>query len=162
MTRDANDITHATRSDLPRLFEVWEASVRATHGFLSEADIQMLIPFVKDGLAHFLPLYCLRDNDGEVYAFLGVASDAIEMLFVHPEHRGRGAGRALIEFAVQSLRATRVDVNEQNTQAVEFYHHLGFRLIRRSPRDSLGNPFPLLHLALATDVAADRVKEVAV
>ncbi len=40
----AVDTTNAR--DLPRLFEVWESSVRGTHSFLSEDDIQ-LSPLVK-------------------------------------------------------------------------------------------------------------------
>ena len=40
-------INKANKQDLPRLFEVWESSVRATHSFLTEAGIQSLIPLVK-------------------------------------------------------------------------------------------------------------------
>jgi hypothetical protein len=33
--------------DLPRLLAVWESSVRATHSFLTEADIHSLSPLVE-------------------------------------------------------------------------------------------------------------------
>ncbi len=46
----------------------------------------------------------------------------------------------------QYLDALKVDVNEQNPQAVGFYEHMGFEVISRSPLDSLGKPFPLLHM----------------
>ena len=36
--------------DMPRLAEVWEASVRATHDFLDEADIDQFRPIVRDEL----------------------------------------------------------------------------------------------------------------
>lgn len=85
-------ITLAGESDLPRIFEVWESSVRATHAFLTEDDRQFLIPLVKAGLAEFGPLQCLRDPEGRVFAFMGVEGVKIEMLFVHADHRGRGAG----------------------------------------------------------------------
>jgi putative acetyltransferase len=146
MAKALQEITRACESDLPRIFEVWEASVRATHHFLSETDIQFLIPLVKQELAHFSPLYCLRDSGGEVYAFMGVANAKIEMLFVHPSKRGIGAGRALVEYAIDALNANLVDVNEQNEQAVVFYQFLGFRLINRSPLDPSGKPFPILHM----------------
>jgi len=141
-------ITKTNEQDLPRLFEVWESSVRASHSFLTEADIQSLIPLVKHELANFKPIYCLRAGDGEPVAFLGVAGFKIEMLFVHPSNRGSGAGRLLSEFAIKMLHASSVDVNEQNYQAIGFYRHLGFRRIGRSPLDPAGNPFPILHLAL--------------
>ena len=141
-------ITKTNEQDLPRLFEVWESSVRASHAFLTEADIQSLIPLVKRELADFKPIHCLRAGDGKPFAFLGVAGFKIEMLFVHPGNRGSGAGRLLSEFAIKVLHASSVDVNEQNYQAIGFYRHLGFHRTGRSPLDPAGNPFPILHLAL--------------
>jgi len=142
-------ISQANAADLPRLFEVWETSVRATHDFLTEAAIDGLKPLVRDLLADFTPLHCLRDDTGRPYAFLGVADGTIEMLFVHPDHRGTGAGRTLVTFAIATAGARKVDVNEQNHQATGFYAHLGFRTVGRSPVDPFGNPYPILHLELA-------------
>jgi putative acetyltransferase len=142
------EITLASADDRPQLFEVWEASVRATHLFLSEADIEALTPLVKDELGRFEPVHCLRDAAGRIYAFMGIAAAKIEMLFIDPAHRGRGAGRLLVEFAINVLGADAVDVNEQNVQAVGFYERLGFRRVGRSELDSTGNPFPLLHMKL--------------
>jgi putative acetyltransferase len=143
----------ACAQDLPWLFQVWESSVRATHSFLTDVDIQSLIPLVKTELANFDPIYCLRDDQGKPFAFLGVAAFKIEMLFVHATNRGRGAGRLLTEFAIQELHANTVDVNEENVQALAFYRHIGFRQISESALDAAGLPFPLLHLALAGDTA---------
>jgi len=39
-----------------------------------------------------------------------------------------------------------VDVNEQNPDAIKFYLAAGFTIVGRSPLDSGGRPFPLLHL----------------
>ena len=87
------EISLARETDLPRIFDVWLASVRATHAFLTEADIQGLIPLVQEGLPQFGPIHCLRDASGSVYAFLGVDHSKVEMLFVDPARRGTGAGR---------------------------------------------------------------------
>jgi putative acetyltransferase len=141
-------IDKATAADTSRLFAVWEASVRATHDFLTEEAIAMLVPLVRDLLGTFSPLYCLRDGTGAPYAFIGVADGNIEMLFVHPDRRGGGAGRALTRFAIDTLGATKVDVNEQNGQAAGFYARMGFRQVGRSERDPFGHPYPILHLAL--------------
>jgi putative acetyltransferase len=69
------------------------------------------------------------------------------MLFVHPDHRGRGVGRTLAGHAIAAGART-VDVNEQNAQAVGFYERLGFVVVGRSERDADGKPFPILHMAL--------------
>lgn len=132
--------------DFPRVVEVWEASVRATHLFLSEADIQFFKPIVYDALPQLKDLLCVRDEAGQAAGFIGVVEDKIEMLFVHPLWRGQGIGRRLLTYAVQTLGATKVDVNEQNEQAVGFYLRMGFEVGSRSELDGLGKPFPLLHL----------------
>ena len=140
-------ITLANAGDAARLFDVWESSVRATHHFLAERDIQAPAPIVRRLLQEFSPIHCLRDEAGVPFAFLGVADGVIEMLFVHAARRGDGAGRTLVEFAVRECAARAVDVNEQNEPACGFYRHMGFETVRRSETDPFGNPFPILHLA---------------
>jgi putative acetyltransferase len=143
-----SQITKATEADLPRLFEVWESSVRATHSFLSETDLNSLVPLARAEIATFKPIYCVRNADGLPIGMLGVEGSKIEMLFIHADDRRSGAGRMLVEFAIQELRANSVDVNEQNEAAIGFYQRMGFRVKSRSPLDSLGNPFPILHMVL--------------
>jgi putative acetyltransferase len=70
------------------------------------------------------------------------------MLFIHPEHRGKSIGKFLLDYAVNHLNITKVDVNEQNEQAVGFYKHCGFEIIGRSKLDALGKPYPILHMEL--------------
>lgn len=154
MLRDA--IESVEPRDAPRLVAVWEASVRATHHFLSEADIAHFRPLVRQGLVGSLEMACVRDADGQVAGFIGVAGRKIEALFVHPAWRGAGIGRRLTEYAITQWGVDEVDVNEQNEQAVGFYHKMNFPTRGRSPVDGLGNPFPLLHLKRSQHrVAAD-------
>lgn len=131
-----------------RLLEVWEASVRATHQFLSEPDIDFFRPLVVPGLRRMEHLLCVRDAGGVLVGFVGVAKGMIEALFVHPSWHRMGVGRRLTTYAVVELGATKVDVNEQNEQAVAFYLHLGFRIEGRSNVDGMGKPFPLVHMRM--------------
>ncbi|WP_350223374.1 GNAT family N-acetyltransferase [Pedobacter faecalis] len=62
-------------------------------------------------------LFGVSDQQG-VSGFIGVESNHIQMLFIHPRVRGRGIGRALVSYAIDALNATQVDVNEQNEHAV--------------------------------------------
>lgn len=128
---------------------VWEASVRATHHFLPESDIQYFKPLILNQYLDSVQLSCLKDQQGKIAGFLGVAGGKIEMLFIHPDVRGQGVGKQLLLYAVQELGAKKVDVNEQNEQAVGFYQHLGFKVIGRSPVDGMGKPYPLLHMEIA-------------
>ena len=111
-------ISKVRADDLPRVVEVWEAAVRATHHFLSESDIQFFKPLIPEAISQAAELVCVRDGSGQVAGFLGVEDDKVEMLFVHPTWRGQGLGGRLLRYAVEVLGARLVDVNEQNGQAL--------------------------------------------
>lgn len=136
-------------TDYQRVVEVWEESVRATHDFVAETDIDVFKPLLRDGLPHVDHLLCQRDAAGQVVGFIGVVGEKVEMLFIHPDWRGRGIGARLLSYAVTQLGATLVDVNEQNTHAVGFYLHQGFEVIGRSALDGTNKPYPLLHMRLS-------------
>ena len=70
------------------------------------------------------------------------------MLFIHPAHRGKSIGKTLLEYAISNLKVTKVDVNEQNNDAIGFYKRYGFEAIGRSETDASGKPYPILHLEL--------------
>lgn len=135
--------------ELDDLVEVWEASVRATHDFVTEADIQFFKPVVRNHALPSIALRCIRGSDNRPVGFVGVLNGKIEMLFIHSEYRGQGLGRTLIEYALQHLNATELDVNEQNGQAVGFYQRMGFVVVGRSQVDGMGKPYPLLHMTFA-------------
>ena len=136
-------------SDYPELTQVWEASVRATHHFLPEADILYFRPLVQNELLKSVKLFCIRDPHAGILGFSGLAGDTLEMLFVRPDQFGHGIGKRLLLHAVEQEGARRVDVNEQNPRALAFYQHMGFVVQRRSPLDAMGKPYPILHLELA-------------
>ncbi len=134
--------------DYARIVDVREASVRATHDFVAESDIRIFKPMVCGELPH-TDLAGVRDADGVVVGFIGTAQRKVEMLFIHPDYRGQGIGRALLSYAINERGATMVDVNEQNDQAVGFYLRMGFEVVGRSELDANGKPYPLLHMRLA-------------
>ena len=143
-------IEQADAGDYQTLIALWEASVRATHHFLQEADIIALKPLILEHYFAAVDLVCARGEE-KIAGFCGVHDGNIEMLFIAPEARGRGVGRLLVAYAINRQGARRVDVNEQNAQALGFYQPLGFGVTGRSPLDGQGKPYPLLHMALAAE-----------
>jgi putative acetyltransferase len=135
-------------TDRPRLLEVWEAAVRATHHFLAEEDILFYRRMLAEQYFDLVRLTCLRDDNGRIQGFAGTAEDRLEMLFVDPAAHGRGFGKALLHHAIDHDGVRLVDVNEQNPDAVAFYLSQGFEQIGRSALDGADRPFPLLHLRL--------------
>lgn len=140
------EIVRCTEEDYETLAGIWERSVMATHSFLKEEDFfEIKAALIPDYFPN-VDLYAIADND--VYAgFIGLSPDSIEMLFIDSDRRGQSYGSALIEFAKQR-GATKVDVNEQNPSALNFYKAKGFCMIGRDETDDAGRPYPILHLSL--------------
>ncbi|WP_318364712.1 GNAT family N-acetyltransferase [Enterobacter sp.] len=139
-----------TQIHYPVLLEVWESSVRATHDFLQEQDIQALRPLLLHAYFPVLTIKIARLScDDSIQGFIGVSEKRIEMLFVRAEQRGKGIGKLLLRHAINELGADELDVNEQNPQAVNFYKKNGFFTVGRSEVDGQGRPYPLLHMKLS-------------
>lgn len=136
------------KTEYQEVVQLWESSVRATHHFLKEEDIEYFKPLILNTYLDAVELRCMRNDENNILGFLGVAEQNLEMLFIDPEHRGKGVGKSLLDHAMENLNVTKVDVNEQNEQAVGFYEHFGFEVIGRSELDSSGKPYPILHMAL--------------
>ena len=133
--------------DHNELLNVWEASVRVSHNFLAEEDIQAYKRLIGSAYLKSLSLYCIKQQ-GFIAGFLGVDDKLIQMLFVHPTYMRQGVGKALLNFAISVCKTTEVDINEQNTQALAFYKGFGFEQFERFKSDAAGKPFPILNLVL--------------
>ncbi len=131
---------------LRQLLDIWEKSVRATHHFLSDAEIQQIKKYVPEALSNVQHLLVAKKESGKIVGFLGVEFQKIEMLFLLPEERGKGFGKTLVQYAIKKYAVCEVTVNEQNPSAKGFYEHLGFKLYKRSETDEQGNPYPILYL----------------
>jgi putative acetyltransferase len=129
------------------MISVWERSVRATHHFVQPCDIDYFKGRVQEIDFSAFPVFCLLMEDA-VIGFLGVAEDGIEMLFLDPDYIGKGFGKKLMQFALGTLKANKVDVNEQNEKAVQFYQKFGFITYDRTEKDPEGKDYPILKMKL--------------
>lgn len=143
----AVELRPARADDHDALFAIWLAAVRATHAFLAPEDIEVYAAMVRQD---YLPaaLLTVAAVDGRPAGFLGRAGSHVEALFVAPAYHGHGIGRRLILDAAAQAggAALTVDVNEQNSGGVTFYHRLGFTVTGRTAVDPTGRPYPLLHM----------------
>lgn len=133
-------------TDHPRLMEIWESAVLNTHDFFKEEDFlyyeeQLPVYFQHVTLFGF-------EQEGILIGFMGIAEGNLEMLFIDNKYRGAGIGKKLITYAIDNLQVTKVDVNEQNVQAVGFYEYMGFNIYKRSNLDGEGKEYLILHMQL--------------
>ncbi|MDQ7990268.1 MAG: GNAT family N-acetyltransferase [Candidatus Dactylopiibacterium sp.] len=137
----------ATPADHAHLLALWRDSVLASHAFLSEPEVDAILPCVRDAALPALEVWLIEDGPRAIVGFMGLDGASLEALFVAPAWFGRGAGRLLVAHARRLKGALRVSVNEQNPAALRFYLAQGFEVVGRSPTDADGRPYPLLHLA---------------
>ena len=140
------EVKERTPDLIKGLLEVWENSVRATHLFLSDSEIQSIKKYVPQALNEVLHLLIAEDESGRPVAFMGVEAGSLEMLFIAPEERGKGLGKRLIQYGIKNYSVEKLTVNEQNPQAKGFYEHMGFQVYKRTDLDEQGNPYPLLYM----------------
>ncbi|MCI8609858.1 MAG: GNAT family N-acetyltransferase [Firmicutes bacterium] len=131
-----------------RLIEVWEKSVKATHLFLSEGEVQEIKKYLPQALNEIAHLIIVENKDSCPVAFMGIEEKKLGMLFITPEERGKGLGKRLIQYGIENYAINELAVNEQNPQAKVFYEHMGFHVYKRTDHDEQGNPYPLLYMKL--------------
>lgn len=131
---------------IAQLLEVWESSVRATHLFLSENEIKHIKAYVPQALKE-VPVLIMIQNELEIpVGFMGIQEQHLEMLFISDNERGKGFGKALLQYGIEHYSITDLAVNEQNPLAKGFYEHMGFSVYKRTELDEQGNPYPLLYM----------------
>lgn len=149
MEKKIVQVQERTQQLIRQLLKVWESSVRATHDFLSEEEIVKIREYVPMAIENVEHLIIAEKESGEPAAFMGIDGNRLEMLFLSPEARGKGLGKRLLQYGIETYNIQELTVNEQNPQAVGFYEHMGFQTYKRTDHDEEGNPYPLLYMRLS-------------
>lgn len=132
---------------IEQLLSVWENSVKATHLFLSEKEIEGIKKYVPQALNE-IPYLIIVENENQVpLGFMGIVEQHLEMLFISHEERGKGLGKELLQYGIKKYSINDLAVNEQNPLAKGFYEHMGFKVYKRTDNDEQGNPYPLLYMS---------------
>ena len=144
------EVQDRNQSLLDALLDIWEQSVRATHLFLSDAEVNAIRTYVPQALKSVEHLIAAEAE--KPIGFMGVQNGRLEMLFLAPEERGKGIGKQLLQYGIENYGIVELTVNEQNPQAVGFYEHMGFETYKRTDLDEEGNPYPLLYMKRVREI----------
>ena len=112
-------------ADEDDLIRVWLASTIPGQPFLPEEQWRAMEPEVREQLLPIAETWIV-DEGGELVAFVALLDNLIGALFTHPDHQGKGHGRALIEHARGRFDPVLVEVFESNEKAIGFYRSCGF------------------------------------
>ena len=140
------EVKDRTASLTEQLLKVWESSVKATHLFLSEDEIENIKKYVPQSLKE-VPYLIIIENKNQIpVGFMGITEQHLEMLFISNEERGKGLGKKLLQYGIEKYSINDLAVNEQNPLAKGFYEHMGFEVYKRTEYDEQGNHYPLLYM----------------
>lgn len=142
------EIKERTPLLIQQLLEIWEKSVKATHLFLSDSEIENIKEYVPQALKEIPHLIVVENENEFPIAFMGINGQKLEMLFISSEERGKGVGKKLIRYGIETYSINELTVNEQNPLAKGFYKHMGFQVYKRTDNDEQGNPYPILYMKL--------------
>ncbi|WP_440990008.1 GNAT family N-acetyltransferase [Haloarchaeobius baliensis] len=154
---------HATTEDVPEIIGVAERSWEHDYpGILTRETAREAVAewydtdrLELDAVAADTALVVAIDEDadedraGPVVGFLhGVVDDdtgTLLRVYVDPEQRGEGMGRALVEYAIDDFDTRGVErveamVLAANEPGNEFYESLGFELVQRATTTIGGEP----------------------
>ena len=118
--------------------------MRATHLFLSDAEVKAIRAYVPQALKSVEHLIVAETE--KPIGFMGIQNRRLEMLFLAPEERGKGLWKQLLQHGIETYGIVELTINEQNPQAVGFYEHMGFETYKRTELDEESNPHPLLYM----------------
>jgi ribosomal protein S18 acetylase RimI-like enzyme/ribosomal protein S27AE len=134
---DQLTIRGAERDDIARVREIARDSLTSSYA-LSPDDIEMLVEvaFAEDALAECLDdaaaSLLVAEDDG-IVGFVTTTDGEVDWLHVDPERRGRGAGTALFERAVETLDdgsgPVQATTLAANTQSGAFFERFDFERV---------------------------------
>jgi putative acetyltransferase len=130
------------------VIQVWLAATIPGQAFLPGEHWRAMEPEIRQELMPAAETWVVED-EGEVVAFVSLLGDLIGGLFTHPDHQGKGHGRALVEHAHQRHDPVFVEVFEANEAAIRFYRARGFVDHERHLDEESGLPQLILRLGSA-------------
>lgn len=124
----------------------WESGSNIAHPFLTEEFQEQErhnIPNV------YLPVAetWVIEHDGKVIGFVALIGNEVGGLFVKSEFHGTGAGRALMDKAVELRGILEVEVFKENDIGRKFYDQYGFQVLNETVHEPTGNAVFRLRLA---------------
>lgn len=84
------EVNKKTSTLINQLLEVWENSVRATHLFLSNEEIENIKKYIPQAISDISHLIIAKNDNNTPIAFMGIENEKLEMLFIRNNERGKG------------------------------------------------------------------------
>lgn len=111
--------------DLDAVLDIWYEASLLAHPFLTQEFLESERRNIRE---IYMPeaetWVCV--TEGRVRAFIALLGNEVGAIFAHPDHHGRGLGRALMDKAVDLRSELHLDVFKENAIGRAFYDRYGF------------------------------------
>ena len=104
------EVNDRTSTLINELLEVWEDSVKATHLFLSNEEIENIKRYVPKALNGVEHLIIIENETDQPIAFMGIEAKKLEMLFIKNSERGKGLGKHLLNYGIENYNVNELAV----------------------------------------------------
>jgi len=121
-------IRNFTAADKDEVIILWNLCGLIVPSNNPEKDIELKMSFQPE-------LFFIAESEKKIIGTVMTGYDGhrgwLNYLGVHPEYRGVGCGRMLVEFSIQKLKELNcpklnLQVRNSNTSVIDFYKRLGF------------------------------------
>jgi len=121
-------IKNFTAADKDEVIILWNLCGLIVPSNNPEKDIELKMSFQPE-------LFFIAESEKKIIGTVMTGYDGhrgwLNYLGVHPEYRGVGCGRMLVEFSIQKLKELNcpklnLQVRNSNTSVIDFYKRLGF------------------------------------
>lgn len=123
-------IRKMTPNDLQSVVEIWLETNLEAHDFITPNYWVDNKDEVQNALAQ-AEVY-VYEKDTTVAGFVGLDGTYIAGIFVSPQHRSSGIGKALLDYIKDLKTELQLAVYQKNERAIKFYNREGFAIIEES------------------------------
>ena len=128
------EVNEGTQDLIQQLLMVWEKSVRETHLFLLDAEIENIkqyVPEALSGVAHLIIANIVAMEDEIIVGFGDIdKSGYLDRLYVHKDYQRNGIASALCEKLEQSVTDNKI-VTHASITAKPFFEQRGYCIVKK-------------------------------
>ncbi len=126
-----------SRSDIPRIMQIWLDGNKEAHCFVPAAYWEEHAPAVEEQLLQAEVYVC--EVDGEARGFAGLQGSYLAGIFVESAYRSMGIGKQLLDYVKSVYPYFSLQVYKENKRAAEFYIREGLTIASEEVDEDTGN-----------------------
>ena len=134
------------QQDKETVLHIWlEASIIG-HAFIPRSYWEGKIDDMREIYLPQSETYIYTDTTSEkISGFISLVGNYLAAIFVAPSCQGKGIGQALMAHAKKLKIKLELNVYTENTQAVSFYKHQGFKIVdEQTDKETGHNEFKMV------------------